>query len=131
MSQVYPGIDTNTISIENKSDNDSADKILFVQPLTNANVIESNNKSIANVFIFAAFSDNRTGILCSDLTGTFPFMSLEGNVCFLVVYHYKSNAILALPIANFADKTIIAAYQQRFELLESKGHKIKVNVMDN
>jgi hypothetical protein len=87
---------------------------------------------MANIFIFAAFADIRTGILYSDLTGTFPFMSLEGNVCFLVVYHYESNAILALPIDNFADDTILATYQQQFELLKSKGNKItKVNVMDN
>jgi hypothetical protein len=58
-------------------------------------------------------------------------MSLEGNVCFLVVYHYETNAILALPIANFTNKCILAAYQQQFELLESKNHKIKLNVMDN
>jgi hypothetical protein len=58
-------------------------------------------------------------------------MSLEGNVCFLIVYHYESTAILALPIAKFADNTILAAYQQQFELLKLKGHKIKVNVMDN
>jgi hypothetical protein len=103
----------------------------FIRPSTNATIIESNNNSTANVFIFAAFADKRTGILYSDLTGTFPFMSLEGNVCFLVVYHYKSNATLALPIANFADNTILATYQQQFKLLESKGHKIKVNVMDN
>jgi hypothetical protein len=60
----------------------------------------------------------------SDLTSTFPFMSLKGNVCFLVVYHYKSNAILALPIANYTANTILAAYQQQFKLLESKGLKI-------
>ncbi len=58
-------------------------------------------------------------------------MLLEGNVCLLVVYHYESKAILVLPIANFANNTILAAYQQQLKLLESKGHKIKVNVMDN
>ncbi len=71
------------------------------------------------------------GVLYSNLTGTFPFMSLEGNVCFLVVYHYKTNAILALPIKNYTDKCILAAYKQQFELLESKRHKIKLNIMDN
>jgi hypothetical protein len=37
----------------------------------------------------------------------------------------------ALPIANFTDDSIIAVYATQFELLESKGHKIKLNVMDN
>ncbi len=44
---------------------------------------------MANIFIFAAFADKQTGLLYTDLTGTFLFMSLEGNVCFLIVYHYK------------------------------------------
>jgi hypothetical protein len=95
------------------------------------NVIEPNKETVANVFCFVAFADKHTGVLYSDLTGTFPFMSLEGNVCFLVVYHYKTNAILALPIKNFTDECILAPYKQQFKLLQSKGHKIKLNVMDN
>jgi hypothetical protein len=86
---------------------------------------------MANVFCLAAFADKRTGVLYSNLTRMFPFMSLEGIVCFLVVYHYKTNAILALPIKNFTDKCILAAYKQQFKLLESKGHKIKLKVMAN
>jgi hypothetical protein len=131
MPQILPGVDNNAISIDKKIDNDSEDSIPFVQPSTIANVIESNDDSTANVFIFAAFADKRTGVLYSNLTGTFPFMSLERNVYFLVVYHYESNAILALPIANFANNTILATYQQQFKLLKSKGHEIKVNVIDN
>jgi hypothetical protein len=57
MPQELPGIDNNTISIDNKIDDDSEDSMLFVQPSTNANIIESNNDSMANVFIFAAFED--------------------------------------------------------------------------
>jgi hypothetical protein len=56
---------------------------------------------------------------------------LEGNVCFLIVYHYKSNAILALPISGFRKDVIFAAYKQQYELLESKGFVIKLNLMDN
>jgi hypothetical protein len=70
-------------------------------------------------------------VLYNDLTGLFPYMSLEGNVCYLITYHYKSNAILGLPISGFDDKTVFAAYKTQFELLESKGYKIKLYVMDN
>jgi hypothetical protein len=59
-----------------------------------------------------------------DLAGAFPFMSLEGNVCFLIVYHYELNAILPMPIASFNDSDILTAYQHQFELLASKGHYI-------
>jgi hypothetical protein len=58
-------------------------------------------------------------------------MSLEGNVCFIIVYYYESNAILVLPISGLDNNTIVAAYKTQFEFLESKGHKIRLNVMDN
>jgi hypothetical protein len=44
---------------------------------------------IANVFCFGAFADKVTGVVYNDCTGKFPFMSLDGNVCFFVMYHYK------------------------------------------
>ena len=63
-------------------------------PLTNANIIEDNNRSSdANIFCFATFADKQMGILYNDLTSTFPFMSLKGNMCFLIIYHHKTNAI--------------------------------------
>ena len=58
-------------------------------------------------------------------------MSLEGNVCFLVVYHYETNAILALPISGFSDEVIFQAYKDIYEMIESKGFVIRFNVMDN
>ena len=58
-------------------------------------------------------------------------MSLEGYVCYLIVYHYESNTILGLPISGFDDNTVFAAYKTQFEFLESKGFKMKLNVMDN
>ncbi len=63
-----------------------------------------------NLYCFTAFADKHTGTIYNDLTGTFPFMLLEGNVCFLVVYHYESNAILALPISGFSNDVIFRAY---------------------
>ncbi len=97
------------------------------------NVIKDDmdNQTDANLFCFAVFADKHIVTLYNDLTGTFPFMSLEGNVCFLVVYHYKSNAILALPILGFSDKIIFRAYKQIYEMIESKGFVIRFNVMDN
>ncbi len=66
------------IVINKEFDKASKDSIPVIRPA--ANIVESDNNSKANVFIFAAFADKRMGILYSDLTGTFPFMSLEGNV---------------------------------------------------
>jgi hypothetical protein len=76
-----------------------------VQPFsaTKANVIEENATSLdANIFCFAAFADKQTGILYNDLTGTFPFMSHKGIICFLIIYHYKMNPTLA-PLLGMLD----------------------------
>jgi hypothetical protein len=96
-------------------------------------VIEADNEGTrdANLFCFAAFPDKQTGTLYNNLTGTFPFILLKGNVHFLIVYHYESNAILALPILGFSDKVIFTAYKQQYELLKSKEFVIKLNMMDN
>jgi hypothetical protein len=53
-------------------------------------------------------------------------MSLKGNVCFLIVYQYKLNVVMALPIVNVTDECILAAYKLQFELLKLKGHKVKL-----
>ena len=91
----------------------------------------SDDESIANVFCFGAFADKVSGVVYNDLTGNFPFMSIDGSVCFFVLYHYKTNAILVKPIANVVDRSIFAAYKEIFETLEAKGYKPKMNVMDN
>ncbi len=83
------------------------------------------------MFGFGAFADKNNGIVYHDLTGSFPFMSLDGGVNFFVLYHYKTNCILASPIAGLDNKSIFKAYKMRFSDLEVKGFKPKLNVMDN
>ncbi len=41
---------------------------------------EDNEESIVNIFAFGAFADKNNGIVYNDLTGSFPFMSLDGSV---------------------------------------------------
>ena len=73
-----------------------------------------DDKSIANVFCFGAFADKVSGVVYNDLTGNFPFMSIDGSVCFFVLYHYETNAILVKPIANVDDRSIFAAYKEKY-----------------
>jgi hypothetical protein len=95
-------------------------------------IIDDNtNKSIAIFFCVGAFADHQSGVVFNDLTGNFPFMSYNGSVCFLVVYHYESNAILALPITGLDDKAIFEAYKIAFDELAATGFKPKLNIMDN
>jgi hypothetical protein len=58
---------------------------------------------------------NQSGIVYNNLTGNSPFMSYDGSGCFLVVYHYELNAILAFPMAGLDDKTIFDAYKILFD----------------
>jgi hypothetical protein len=94
-------------------------------------IVDDSEGSIANVFVFGAFADKNNGIVYHDRTGAFPFMSLDGCVCFFILYHYESNSILATPIAGLDDTSIFEAYKTRFKELEAKGFKPKLNVMDN
>ncbi len=119
--EIHPITHTHVHVMDN-DDEDSEDSIPI--HVLHINIIDSDDDSNGNVFVFAAFADKQNGTLYFDLTGTFLFMSLEGNVCFFVVYHYKTNAIMAVLIANFTNDAILKAFCQQFELLKSKGHKI-------
>jgi hypothetical protein len=51
---------------------------------------KDEDESIANVFGFSAFADKNSGIVYHNivyhnLMGLFPFMSLDGSVCFFVM----------------------------------------------
>jgi hypothetical protein len=57
-------------------------------------------------------------------------MLFNGSVCFLVMYQYESNAILAMLITGLDNLSIFNAYKKGFEKLTSKGFKPKLNIMD-
>jgi len=113
---------------------------LFVEPIPYNGLAYSarmelnyipDDESIANVFCFGAFTHKVSGVVYNDLTGNFPFMSIDGSVCFFVLYHYETNTILVKSIANVDNHSIFAAYKEIFETLEAKGYKPKMNLMDN
>jgi hypothetical protein len=58
-------------------------------------------------------------------------MSLDGSVCFFVLYHYKLNCILLAPILGLDDVSIFNAYKMQFEELAAKGFTPKLNMMNN
>ena len=94
-------------------------------------VDNDGDESIANIFCIGAFADKNSGIVYHNCTGSFPFMSFDGSVCFFVLFQYESNAILATPIAGLDDVSIFNAYKKYFEDLTAKGFELKLNVMDN
>jgi hypothetical protein len=102
------------------------------QPAHMPNIINDDcNKSIANVFCYGACADCHLGVVYNDLTGDFPFVLFGGSICYLLMYVYKPNAILATPIASLDNTSIYNAYKSNFEELARKWFKPKLNVMDN
>ena len=105
---------------------------LIPEDLRYQNIIpDDSDESIANIFFFGAFADKNTGVVYNDITRKFPFVSIDGSVCYFIMYHYESNSILATPINRMTDNIIFEAYKKNFEMLESKGFKVKINIMDN
>jgi hypothetical protein len=101
-------------------------------PAPTPNVInEDCNKSIANVFCYSSFANRHSGVVYNNLTGNFSFVLFDGSICYLVMYMYKPNAILATPIAGLDDTRIYNAYKSDFKELTRKGFKLKLNAMDN
>jgi hypothetical protein len=64
---------------------------------------------------FGAFANKVTGVVYNDCMGKLPFMSLDGNMCFFVMHHYKNNAIFTTPIPGLDSKSILTAYSKNSE----------------
>jgi hypothetical protein len=94
-------------------------------------ITDVEDESIANIFCFRAFANKNTGVVYNNCTGNFTFMSLDCNVCFFIMYHYKTNAIFATPIPGLDSKNILDACTKNFEYLVSNGYTPKINIMDN
>jgi hypothetical protein len=86
----YPGLVYGTWLVPNISDNssfasDPSYNIADEWP-SSVNII-GNDESYtnSNIFCFGEFTDQHTGTMYNDLTGTFPFMSLKGSIFFLII----------------------------------------------
>ena len=71
------------------------------------------------------------GTTYMDCTGKFPVKSLDGMVTLFIMYDWSSNSILAKPIENTKDETIIAAFKEKIEYLTQRGFKPRFNILDN
>jgi hypothetical protein len=62
-------------------DYNNEEDVVPIPPLHNL-IKEIEDESITNVFCFGAFANKVFGVVYNDCTGDFPYMSLDGNVCF-------------------------------------------------
>jgi hypothetical protein len=87
-------------------------------PSARANLFnEFDDHSMASIFCFGAFTNKTTNILYNDCTRDFPFISLERNVCYFVMYQYKTNTILVTAIPGLDSASILAAYTKTSNIL--------------
>jgi hypothetical protein len=103
----------------------------FPQSAVPTLIDEDCKKTIANVFCFGDYADQYSGVVYNYLMGNFPFMSFDDSVCFLILYHYKADAIGTTPIARLDEVCIFNAYKLNFDDLKRKGFKPTLNIMDN
>ena len=72
-----------------------------------------------------------TDKIYSDQTGRFPVTSSKGNKYVMVLYHYKSNAILVEPIKSRQDSDMIKAYNNLITRITTKHALPTIHYMDN
>ena len=98
---------------------------------TNGPNIIANDESIVNILLLWCFCrQNHRGCLQRP-NGKLRIYVPWRECMFFALYHYETNSILATPITTLDDKSIFDAYKANFEMLEAKGYKPKVNMMDN
>jgi hypothetical protein len=59
-----------------------------------------------------------------DVTRSFPLMLLDSSMCFFILYHYKSNCIIADPITGLGNQTTFKAYNKQFDKLTKQGFHV-------
>ena len=64
-------------------------------------------------------------------TGPFPHRSSKGNEYLMIVYAYKANTILVEPLKNRKGNSLLQAYQQIYNQLDTVGFKPALHVLDN
>jgi hypothetical protein len=90
---VMPGL---TPDDNNNNNNNNKPQPAFIDDI--------DDESIANVFCFGTFADKNTSVIYNNCTGNFPFMSLDGNICFFsdVPLQNKHHIRHAHPWSRFA-----------------------------
>ena len=72
-----------------------------------------------------------TGEIFTDQTGRFLCPSTAGNTDMLVLYDYDTNAIHVEPMKGKSSAAILAAYATALDMLTRRGHKPKLQKLDN
>ena len=96
------------------------------------NMAPKQEESKFNELFCATMTVNpKDGTTYMDCTGKFPVKSFNGMVTMFIMFNWSSNSILAEPIANTKDETIIGVFREKIEYLTKRGFKSRFNILDN
>ena len=56
---------------------------------------------------------------------------MGGMVAIFIVYDWTTNSILATPVKNMAEKTIVSCFKQKIKYLTQRGFKLILNIIYN
>ena len=71
------------------------------------------------------------GKVASDLTGRFPIRSSKGSQYVMVVYLHDPNFILAIPIKDRTQASLVSAYTNLYKQIKNKGFVPQLHICDN
>lgn len=74
------------------------------------NTVTSGCTGASNEFCCVSISHDMSGTFYTTMTGEFPLVSLGGKQYHFVVHDYDTSTILAKPIPDLKDKTIIVIF---------------------
>ena len=66
------------------------------------------------LFTFPTTIRNKDGTIYTNFTGIFLIRSSDGMTSILIIYDWTTNAILAHPVKDLKDDTVIAAFSYKF-----------------
>ena len=92
---------------------------------------EQEESKLNEIFCATMTINLNDGTTYMDCTGKFPIKSLDGMVTLFIMYDWSSNSILAQPIENTKDETIIRAFKEKIDYLTQRGFKPRFNILDN
>ena len=83
------------------------------------------------IFCYNGRISTKDGAIYVDFTGKFTIRSMDGMVTIFIVYDWTTNAILATPVKNMAEETIVSCFKQKITYLTKRGFKPILNIIDN
>ena len=90
-------------------------------------VKEKHNK----LFFYLILIDKKDDTIFVDLTGKFPLRSANECTAISILYDWTSNVILATPIKDAKDDTMVKEFTKNVEYLSACRFKPECNFMNN